>query len=81
MPKKILMVCNNYWTSPFQVGSHHLARAFVKRGWEVAFISEPVSPFHGLRGLHPELRERFAYYRAGGVRDPAGGCGPTYLAR
>ncbi len=68
-PKKILMACANFWTSPFQVGSHHLAREFVRRGWQVAFISDPISPFHLLGGKGGELRERFRIYRQGGMQD------------
>lgn len=67
--KKILMACRNYWHSPFQVGSNHLAREFVRRDWEVAFISEPISPLHWLGGASPELRDRLALYRSGGRRD------------
>ncbi len=68
-PKKILMACANFWTSPYQVGSHHLAREFARRGWQVAFLSDPISPFHLLGGKGGELRERFRIYRQGGVRD------------
>jgi glycosyltransferase involved in cell wall biosynthesis len=63
------MACAQYWTSPFQVGSHHLARGLVAEGFEVAFVSDPVSPLHVLQGVTPELRERWAIHRAGGIRD------------
>ena len=63
------MACANFWTSPFQVGSHHLAREFASRGWQVAFISDPLSPFHLLGGKGGELRERFRIYRNGGIGD------------
>ncbi len=66
---KLLMACANYWQSPLQVGSHHLARGFVAAGWDVAFVSDPISPFHLLQGLGPELRDRFTAYRRGGVSD------------
>ncbi len=65
--KKILMACSNYWTSCFQVGSHHLAREFVKLGYEVAFISDPISPFHLLRS--DGFKERFRIYSSGGVEE------------
>jgi glycosyltransferase involved in cell wall biosynthesis len=64
--RKVLMACTNYWTSPFQVGSHHLARAFLQRGWQVGFISEPISPWHFLKGVSGDLRDRLAIYRQGG---------------
>ena len=66
---KLLMACANYWQSPLQVGSHHLARGFVAAGWDVAFVSDPISPFHLLQGPGPELRDRFTAYLRGGIRD------------
>lgn len=69
MPKRVLIATPNCWTSPFQVGSHNLARGFARAGWEVAFISDPISPLHLCRGVGPELRRRFALYRHGGIED------------
>lgn len=63
--KKILMACANSWTSVFQVGSHHLAREFAKMGYQVAYLSNPISPFH----LLGDVRERYQIYRAGGIRE------------
>jgi glycosyltransferase involved in cell wall biosynthesis len=65
------MACAQYWTSPFQVGSHHLARGFVTAGYDVAFVSDPVSPAHLLQGVTRELRERWAIHQSGGIRDLA----------
>ncbi|MBX7066584.1 MAG: glycosyltransferase [Parachlamydiales bacterium] len=64
---KILMAASNAWNSVFQVGSHHLAREFLKMGHEVAFISDPISPLHLLGGS--QLKERFELYQNGGLRD------------
>jgi len=73
--KKIFMACFNYWTSPFQVGSHHLARGFVEAGYDVAFVSSPISPLH-LAGhighINRELCERYAIYKSGGQRHLGG---------
>jgi len=44
--KKILICTANYYTSRYQVGVHNYARAFEKLGYEVAFISDPISPLH-----------------------------------
>lgn len=66
--KKILMACCNYWNSPFQVGSHHIAKGFLDLGWEVAFISDPISPLHLLTGVNSELKERYKIYQNNGVR-------------
>jgi glycosyltransferase involved in cell wall biosynthesis len=63
------MACPNYWSSPFQVGSHHLARAFVGEGWDVAFISDPISPLHLAGRRSQELRDRASIYQAGGITD------------
>ncbi len=64
--KKILMLCANCWTSTFQVGSHHIAHALVKNGYQVAFISDPVSPLHLLSGVSNELKDRFSIFKQGG---------------
>src|SRR5262249_51909152 len=58
--QRILMASPNYWDSSFQVGSHHLARGFLRAGWKVAYVSDPISPWHVLRGITPDLRQRFA---------------------
>lgn len=70
MPRKrLLMACPNHWRSPFQVGSQHLARCFVRAGWEVAYLSDPISPLHLCRGLTADLKARLASYLAGGIED------------
>ena len=58
MAKKILMAATNYWTSPYQVGSHHYAREFARNGWEVFFVSDPISPFHNLLRNKSQLTDR-----------------------
>ncbi len=63
MKKKILMGCSNFWSSPYQVGSHHIARAFAKMGWEVGFISHPISPYHLFNGDSESLSQRMNYYK------------------
>lgn len=66
---KILMACASYWTTPFQVGSHHLARGFVKTGCTVGFVSDPLSPLHAMGPARKELASRFQLYRDGGMWD------------
>ncbi|MBP8154962.1 MAG: glycosyltransferase [Nitrospira sp.] len=63
------MACASYWTTPFQVGSHHLARGFVDAGWTVGFVSDPISPLHLFGHARKELASRFQLYRDGGVWD------------
>jgi len=66
-PRKALLASGNYWTSPMQAGSHHIARGLVNRGWQVAYISDPISPWHLLGGV--DLGPRAALYRQGGMYD------------
>lgn len=63
------MAAANQWHSPFQVGSHHLARGFVNAGWDVAFVSDPISPWHLWGGNLHQLRERYRLYAGGGERN------------
>lgn len=63
---------SNYYTSPFQVGDHHLARAFAADGWRVAFISAPLTPFHLFTNKQEMLKERLGSYRQGGQIFPIG---------
>jgi glycosyltransferase involved in cell wall biosynthesis len=60
------------WVSPFQLGGQHLARELVSRGWDVAFVSNAVSPFHLLTPRAPFLRQRADVWRRGGIRDLEG---------
>lgn len=66
MARRILFGSHNYWTTPLQVGSHALARAFAARGWEVGYVSDPISPLHLLQGASPDLKRRIALWRGGG---------------
>ena len=63
-PRKALFASGNYWASPMQAGSHHIARELVARGWKLAYISDPISPWHLLGGV--DLARRAALYRHGG---------------
>ncbi|MGQ9662050.1 MAG: GumK N-terminal domain-containing glycosyltransferase, partial [Kiritimatiellia bacterium] len=67
MPR-ILMACSIYWTSALRVGSHHIAKTLVRKGWEVGFISYPISPWHMLRKTETDFRARLALHRSGGSR-------------
>lgn len=60
------MAVSNSWNSIFQVGSHHLAREFLKMGHEVAFISAPISPLHV---FSPSFSQRWSLYRSGGLKE------------
>jgi glycosyltransferase involved in cell wall biosynthesis len=66
---KVLWASNSYWESPFQVGANHLARRFVERGWEAAFLSEPVSPWHLMGRPGPTTASRLKDWLRGGGWD------------
>jgi len=68
MSKKVLMATSNFFTSVLQVGSHHYARAFEKLGYEVLYISHPITPFHKFTKNNEELKERERIYAAGGKK-------------
>ncbi len=67
--KRVVIGTANHWTSPFRVGSHHYAEQFAAAGWDVAFVSDPISPLHRLfAGDREQYRERLAIHREGGRR-------------
>jgi glycosyltransferase involved in cell wall biosynthesis len=69
-----VVICEYHpWKSDFRIGNHHYARMFLDRGWDVLWISHPVSFVHGLK---PENRERVELASRGPVRHPGG---PTEL--
>ena len=64
--RKALFAAGLHWDGPLQVGTHQMAKSLLKMGWDVAFISNPISPLHLLRGMSHELRQRFQLYKSGG---------------
>lgn len=62
------MACANHWTTSLQVGSHHIARTFIRNGWKIAFISDPISPAHFLKPSS-ELKKRYFLYKSGGLKE------------
>ena len=72
MRKKAIFISAIDFESPVQIGDHQLARQFALDGWEIAFLSTPITPFH-LLGRHREIiRRRFQTYRSGGVHHRLG---------
>ena len=63
------MACIHFWGSPLQVSTHHFARKFAQAGWQVAYVSAPITPLHLAKGLQDNLPERYAQYRNGGRYD------------
>lgn len=66
MRPKAIFASSLHWGAPLQVGTHQMAKVLLKRGWTVAFISNPISPLHLLTGYSHELKQRFDLYRSGG---------------
>lgn len=69
---RVIVAAPNHWTSVLQVGTHHIARAFVAEGWDVAYLSDPISPFHLATSARPETRQRFRLYLRGGQQAMGG---------
>ncbi|MBI5529688.1 MAG: glycosyltransferase [Deltaproteobacteria bacterium] len=65
-PKRVLMTSGHHWSSTFRLGTHHLASGFLRRGWEVAFVSNPVSPLHVFSANRRDVLERARIFAAGG---------------
>lgn len=66
--RKALFIAANYWNTPYRVGSHELANLFVEAGWQVGFLSDPVSPFHLFKLNDKLINERFKIYFSGGKK-------------
>jgi len=66
---KALIATYHYWNSPLKVGDHHIAHELVDMGWDVGYLSSPISPFHLLKGRDDDIRERFYSYKQKGVYD------------
>ncbi len=64
--KKALLLSTNYWDSPLQVGTHHIARNLALKDWEICFISHPFSPFHFIFNFGKELMDKVWLYKSGG---------------
>jgi glycosyltransferase involved in cell wall biosynthesis len=62
MTKKIIVAASNYWNSPFHVGSHNFAKLFAKNGWEVLFVSDPISLFHLFKRNNEQVKDRYKIY-------------------
>lgn len=57
--KTILIAACNHYTSPYQVGSQQIARTFRRLGWNVIYVSDPVSLIHLFGAEKKLIYERF----------------------
>lgn len=66
---QVVMAAANHWGSPIITGSQQYGRLFAQAGWDVAYLSDPISPFHLLR---PKSwlynRRKFRLWAMGGER-------------
>ena len=46
MNKKIIFGASSHWTNFLQNGANHYAKEFARHGYQVAFVSRMISPFH-----------------------------------
>jgi len=65
--KSVIWGSPKHWRTTAPVGSHGYAGQFIDHGWQVLFISSPITPFHRLWGADAKLyTERLAINKAGG---------------
>ncbi|MEJ2504323.1 MAG: glycosyltransferase [Gemmatimonadota bacterium] len=63
----------NHWGGPVTTGSQQYARLFAAHGWGVAYLSDPISPFHLVRPVSWLYnRHKFGLWLQGGERDLEG---------
>jgi len=55
-------------------GAHHLTSRLAARGWNVLFLSNPISPLHALRWRHHDARLRWSQALSGMGREADGLC-------
>lgn len=55
---KVIIATPHVWDAPYKVGSHQYAKCFSDDGWDVAYISAPITPFHFLYYLLSPLRDK-----------------------
>jgi glycosyltransferase involved in cell wall biosynthesis len=61
-----VIICEYHpWDSITRIGNHHYAKQFLNAGWEVVWISHPVSPLHALK---PENALRIEMAKSGPAR-------------
>ena len=66
--KKIIITSAHYYDSPIQIGNHHFARLFAKHGYEVLFLSNPITPFHKFASDQEAYQIKKEIHQKGGVK-------------
>lgn len=67
MGKKAIFGAFFHWDSFLQIGSHQYAKQFARKGYKVAYISNPISPLHYIFAKDRNLlKERSRVWHRGG---------------
>ncbi|MCK4720357.1 glycosyltransferase [bacterium] len=66
---KLIITVYHPWDTKFRIGDHHYVREFLNDGWDVLWISHPVSFAHGAK---PENRTRIERAKSGPYRHKDG---------
>jgi glycosyltransferase involved in cell wall biosynthesis len=64
---RALLAAHLDWGAPARVGSHHIARSLVEAGWDVAYVSNAISPVQAVRDWS-EFRSRLGRHAWRGER-------------
>jgi glycosyltransferase involved in cell wall biosynthesis len=60
------------YRSAARLGAHHLATRLAARGWDVIFLSNPLTPLHVLKCGHSDVRLRLSQAMRGLATEPEG---------
>ncbi len=67
--RRAVFLAHSSFLSPFRIGSHQLARAFARQGWEVLHVPIPVTPAHVVKApVSKDYRQRLRRAWKGAVR-------------
>jgi len=66
--RKAIWCTPHAYRSAVRLGVHHLTARLAARGWDVLFLSNPVSPLHLLNWRHPDTRLRLSEALGGVAR-------------
>ncbi len=68
--RRAVWASSQHWRAASQVSAHHYARLLVQAGWDVAFLSHPISPWHFIRRASRQAaQDRLHSWRQGGEPD------------
>jgi glycosyltransferase involved in cell wall biosynthesis len=60
------------WDALYKVGSHHYADLFCKKGYDLCWVTHPISPFHrfhkAYKAFSSEINDKYRVWKSGGVQ-------------